>query len=159
MKTEYEKFFERAERDSLGFEPASERSLATVQISHDSLFHLPFLAIAVLSLVTDRKYKMCVGESGRFVGLVIERSISGYLKSAQMLGASATLRIRTNEAVVALEELGLIEISEEEKLVTLTVPGRAFTLAVSKEASSLGMFCRSMIRHYRNLRDELGGQL
>jgi hypothetical protein len=129
------------------------------ELEYDSVFHLPLLAMTVLALLTERRYPLTVGDSGRYVGLVIEKAISGYLRSAQMLGASATLRIRTNEAVVALEDLGLIRVSDQERSIALTIQGRAFIRDILNEQSSLGLATRSLVRHYRHLRNDLGGQL
>jgi hypothetical protein len=135
----------------LAFEGTPESQPA--RLSNEAMFHLPLIAITIL-MMSKGHSKPRVDEIGQLVGDCFERTFSGFRGSAQHLGWSASLRVRTVQALAFLEQAGLVEIGAPAKKISATTLGRSvidFALAIKGDlAYNLVMAGRT----YRNIRSE-----
>ena len=139
------KFVERGAELQFSFNISEVSAFRYEPLTNDALFHLPLIAICVLTVAKDQDSKVSAGQMGRLVGLLIENTISGFKGSSQLLGWSSTLRYRTAEAISFLEQVKLIEVSKDRK-ITITEDGNKFLLNVRREESELGVAVRALIR-------------
>lgn len=121
-------------------------------LENDALFHLPFIAMAILGLCRDRKFAVTSGNIGGLIGAVFERNFPAFKNSNQMLAWSANLRARTSRAQVFLEQAKLIENKSDG--LHLTDEGRNLINQVHGESSSLGLAIRGVCRNFRDLSEE-----
>lgn len=120
------------------------------RLDNEALFQLPFISMVVLLMAKDRR-KPIVSEVGRLVGESIEVSIPGFKGSAQHLGWSANLRMRTVRAVSFLELAKLIEIDNRKSRIRSTELGsKVINTALSRD-DDLAYNLSVLARSYRNL--------
>ena len=119
-------------------------------LSNEALFQLPFLAMVILSISMGNR-KPPLAELGQIVGECLERTLVGFKGSAQHIGWSANLRIRTVKALTFLESSGLVEINLRSKAVMLTPHGRSVLDAAMSDDGNLSNTLRTLERNYRNV--------
>ena len=120
------------------------------RLDNEALFQLPFISMVILLMAKDRR-KPIVSEIGRLVGESIEDSIPGFKGSAQHLGWSANLRMRTVKAVSFLELANLIEIDNSKSRIRSTeLGGRVINKALSHN-DDLAYNLSKISRSYRNI--------
>jgi len=123
------------------------------RLSNEALFHLPLIAITILMLSKGR-VKPFVDEIGQLVGDCYERAFTGFRGSAQHLGWSGSLRVRTVQALAFLEQAQLVDVDQVQKKVSATDLGRdVLELAISS-GGDLASTLVAVDRSYRNLRIE-----
>lgn len=122
-------------------------------LENDALFHLPFIAMAILAISKDRKYSFTTGSIGQLIGKTFERTFPAFKSSGQMLSWSANLRARTAKAIVFLETAKLISV-DESKIIKSTDIGKKLINQVIKEDGELGVATRGISRNYRDLMEE-----
>lgn len=123
------------------------------RLSNEAMFHLPLIAITILMLSKGR-VRPFVDEIGQLVGDCYERAFTGFRGSAQHLGWSASLRVRTVQALAFLEQAQLVEVDQIQKKVSVTDLGRdVLELAISS-GGELASTLVAVDRSYRDLRIE-----
>jgi hypothetical protein len=157
----FNEFFISTESLSIDFSKKEENDINSEGLlKNEALFQLPLICLIVLLLAKDKR-KPFILEIGQIVGECIDGSFYGFKGSAQHLGWSANLRIRTIKAVNFLEATKLIEVNIKNKKLLATdlgvkvinnVMGRDDMLAynLSKISLSYRNYCIS-----RNLNMEL----
>src|SRR5262245_6449361 len=79
----------------------------------DALFHLPLLAIAIMTASRDAPFSTVA--LGRVIaGILVER-FAALRNTSTVLERSVTLRRRAVEALVFLELAGLVVVSDDER--------------------------------------------
>lgn len=147
----FSEFFERVESEGLEVHFDHEDAAKPVRLSNEALFHLPLIAITVL-MISKGKHKPSVEELGQLVGDCFERTFSGFRGSAQHLGWSASLRVRTVQALAFLEEAGLVAVDNYKSLVSITPTGRKVLNRALGAAGDLAHNLVLVERSYRNIR-------
>jgi hypothetical protein len=144
-------------------EPASvniERESSTkepIGLSNESLFHLPLLACVVLTLSRQRR-PLRTHEVGQFVGECLEKTFIAFKGSAQYLGWSANLRIRTVSALGFLEAANLVVVNNKGH-VSATDHGRKIIDKAIDAQDDLAMTIIAVQRVYRDVISERGSQM
>lgn len=121
------------------------------RLSNEALFHLPLIAITLLMIAKGR-VKPAVGEIGQVIGECFEQTFPGFRGSAQHLGWSASLRVRTVQALAFLEQAGLVEVDGISNKIAATNAGR---LVIERAISAGGELSSNLVvmeRSYRNIR-------
>lgn len=119
-------------------------------LNNEALFQLPLICLIILMLAKDRR-KPDISEIGQLVGECIESSFYGFKGTAQHLGWSANLRIRTIKAVSFLESTKLIEVNYRKKRILATDLGaKVINSALAKE-DDLSFNLSKISIAYRNI--------
>jgi len=148
----YDEFFREASKRNLRLVADADQDQASkvTLLSNEALFQLPFLAMVIMSICKGSR-KPPLSELGQVVGECLERTLVGFKGSAQHIGWSANLRIRTVKALTFLETSGLIEVGLRSKSVTLTERGRLVLERAMADDGNLSNTLRAVERNYRNL--------
>ncbi|MBD7921879.1 MULTISPECIES: hypothetical protein [Xanthomonas] len=123
------------------------------RLSNEAMFHLPLIAITIL-MIAKGHVKPAVDEIGQLVGDCYEQTFPGFRGSAQHLGWSASLRVRTVQALAFLEHARLVEVDAANKKISATPIGRT---VIDHAISAGGDLASNLIvveRSYRNIRIE-----
>ncbi|OBY36047.1 hypothetical protein PR729_16770 [Providencia rettgeri] len=141
-------FFDSMLNKKIEIEFSKNMDISSIGLSNEALFQLPFIAMIVLLISTDRR-KADLSEVGNLVGELIEETMSGFKKSSQHLSWSANLRIRTVAALNFLELKNLIFINNNNKIHSTNLGNKIIERVYSYEtdlAYNLGLIKRA----YRN---------
>jgi len=123
------------------------------RLSNEAMFHLPLIAITIL-MISKGHVKPAVEEIGQLVGDCFERTFPGFRGSAQHLGWSASLRVRTVQALAFLEQSALVEVEAPARKIVATPLGRA---VIDRAVAMGGDLASNLVvveRSYRNIRIE-----
>jgi hypothetical protein len=120
------------------------------QLDNEALFQLPFISMVVLLMAKDRN-KPIISQVGRLVGESIEASIPGFKGSAQHLGWSANLRMRTVKAISFLELANLIEIDNRKNRIRSTELGSKVVNKALSGDDDLAYNLSVIARSYRHI--------
>ncbi|MDL9987610.1 hypothetical protein QS796_10510 [Providencia rettgeri] len=143
-----DEFFDSMLNKKIEIEFSKNMDISSIGLSNEALFQLPFIAMIVLLISTDRR-KADLSEVGNLVGELIEETMSGFKKSSQHLSWSANLRIRTVAALNFLELKNLIFINNNNKIHSTNLGNKIIERVYSYEtdlAYNLGLIKRA----YRN---------
>jgi len=146
----FDKFFNQMAQSKV--EIAFDRTLSEKShlLNNEALFQLPLISLIVLLMAKDRR-KPRVSEIGQLVGESIESSMSGFKGSAQHVGWSANLRVRTVKAVSFLELSKLVEINNRKGRIKITTLGKKVINKAMSEDDDLAYNLAEISRSYRNL--------
>lgn len=149
---EFDDFFDeiKSKDISISFDGGEKKGLPG--LTNEALFHLPLLAITILTLSKNR-IKPNVQEIGQLVGDCFERTFDGFNGASQRLGWSANLRVRTIKALTFLEDSQLVSIDNSKRIVATDL-GKKVIMTAFKEESELALSIRSLERNYRNIHAE-----
>lgn len=92
-------------------------------LDNEALFQLPLISMIILVMAKDKR-KPKVAELGQLVGECIESSFVGFKGSAQHVGWSANLRIRTVTALSFLESANLVMVHNRKDKLYITELGK-----------------------------------
>ena len=146
----FAEFFEVVKRDGVEISFDHRSPVEPARLSNEAMFHLPLIAITVLMLAKGRS-KPKVDAIGQLVGECFERTLSGFRGSAQHLGWSAALRLRTVQALTFLEESGLVIVRSSDNAVIATDEGQKVVGSVLSQNNDLARTLYGVERSYRNL--------
>jgi hypothetical protein len=147
----FDSFFDQMERSNLAIN--FDRSIKSSQhlLDNEALFQLPLISLIILLMAKDRR-KPFVSEIGQMVGESLESSMPGFKGSAQHLGWSANLRIRTVKALTFLEQANLVEIQNRKGRLEITELGRKVIDKALGRDDDLSYNLAEISRAYRNIR-------
>lgn len=145
----FETFFDKVEQSDLSIK-VEHISCPTQSLGNDALFQIPLISLIVLVLAKDRR-KPLVSEIGQIVGESIEVSMTAFKGSAQHLGWSANLRVRTVKALGFLEHAQLVEVDSRQAVIKATVLGRKVIDRALKNDDNLSYNLALITRSYRNI--------
>lgn len=116
----------------------------------DALFHLPLLALTVLTIASSIRDGVPTSEIGTWTALTIQRAFTGLDLSPQRLRFSVVLRKRCADALVFLEGAGLTEVSGgSARVVRATQEGREVVRKAAGETESeAGVLVRGLRRSF-----------
>ncbi|MEE4803254.1 hypothetical protein V2K66_11645 [Pseudomonas alliivorans] len=120
------------------------------QLSNEALFQLPLICLIVLLMAKDKR-KPRVSEIGQLVGESIEGAMSGFKGSAQHLGWSANLRVRTVKAITFLESTSLIHVDNRKSRLAITDLGKKIIAKAISQDDDLAYNLAQIARSYRNI--------
>lgn len=119
-------------------------------LQNESLFHMPLIALSILSLAKGRS-KPKADEIGKLIGQCFEHSLATFSGSSQELGWSANLRIRTVKALTFLESTNLIIINKNTSRLEATPAGKKIVDGAIESEGELCVFLLTIQREYRNI--------
>lgn len=146
----FDTFFEQAEVSNIKVEFGSLSNYSSRLLDNEALFQLPLISLIVLLMAKDRR-KPRVPEVGQLVGESLESSMYGFKGSAQHIGWSANLRVRTVKAMVFLEHSKLIEIHNKKGRVEITELGKKVINSAINRDDNLSFNLSLIARSYRNI--------
>lgn len=144
-------FFSEIKRTEVEIAFDSRHLSPPARLSNEAMFHLPLIAITVLMIAKGR-VKPAVDEIGQLIGECFEQTFPGFRGSAQHLGWSASLRVRTVQALTFLEQAGLVEVDGLSKKISATKTGRSVIERAIAIRGELASNLIVMERSYRNIR-------
>lgn len=118
----FDEFFDRVDKSKIELD-AKDCVQGVHGLSNEALFQLPLIALIILLMAKDRR-KPKIAEIGQLVGESIEASMIGFKGSAQHLGWSANLRVRTVKALNFLELAKLVEMPNRNTRIVITEMGK-----------------------------------
>jgi hypothetical protein len=149
----FDEFFAEVRERKIEVEFKRAPPLVHEALSNEALFHLPLLAMTILMIATSRSRPQ-VEHLGQLVGECFERTFIGFQGSAQILGWSASLRVRTVQALTFLESTGLVNISGPGKIIAASELGRSVIAKARKGGTDLAFTLSVVARAHRNINAE-----
>lgn len=147
----FDNFFENISKTVItDIKLESRKNENNTLLSNEALFQLPLICLIILMLSKDRR-KPDISEIGQLVGECIEASFHGFKSSAQHIGWSANLRIRTIKAVNFLELTNLITVDYKKKKITATDLGVKVVNSALLKEDDLSYNLAKISRSYRNI--------
>ncbi|MFN7982999.1 MAG: hypothetical protein U0Q11_14165 [Vicinamibacterales bacterium] len=145
MPTDLELFAEAAgsRRLRLPAGDAYARSATDAPEAVDALFHLPLLALAIMTIAAREKFQT-VNLGKRVAALLVEHFVA-LRNSAHAMDTSLTLRRRCVSALVLLEIVGLVAVSRDRwRFIEVTPDGRKSLNDARRAADDLGLLVRGL---------------
>ncbi|XKU42495.1 hypothetical protein BG51_06775 [Pseudomonas [fluorescens] ATCC 17400] len=146
----FDSFFDAAEDKNLALSINSSEHGGQHFLNNEALFQLPLICLIVLLMAKDKR-KPRVSEVGRLVGESIEDGMPGFKGSAQHVGWSANLRVRTVKAITFLESTSLIEVNNRQGRLVITVLGKKLIARAMDRDDDLSYNLAQIARVYRNI--------
>ncbi|MGX7654078.1 hypothetical protein [Shewanella putrefaciens] len=146
----FDDFFDSISNETIHFNTKNSEDNHTQFLSNEALFQLPLISIIILLLAKDRR-KPLVAEIGQLVGESIESSLPGFKGSAQHIGWSANLRIRTVKALSFLESTKLIEVDRSSNRIIITELGKKIISKAMNNDDDLSYNLSRIANSYRNI--------
>jgi hypothetical protein len=145
MPTDLEQFAERAGHLQLrlpGGDSYAEAATGAPE-AVDALFHLPLLALAIMSIA--RTEPLQTANLGRRIAALLVEHFVALRHSAHAMDTSLTLRRRCVSALVLLEIVGLVTVSHDRwRFIELTPNGKKSLDAARQQADDLGLLARGL---------------
>ena len=145
MPTDLELFTERAGSMRLRVTAGEAYTRATTEAPEtvDALFHLPLLALAIMTIARRERFQTV--NLGRRVAALLVEQFSALRNSAHAMDTSLTLRRRCVSALVLLEIVGLVTISRDRwRFIELTPAGKKSLDDARRAADDLGLLVRGL---------------
>ena len=149
----FAEFFNEVDVRGIEVEFDSPSPISPQRLSNEALFHLPLIAITIL-MMSKGHAKPVIQELGQLVGDCFERAFPAFRGSAQHLGWSASLRVRTVQAVSFLEQASLVEVDSTSKKISCTAVGRRVVDRALSKKDDLAETLAEVERSFRNIRAE-----
>lgn len=146
----YETFFEQVRNDEVNLYFDNEKAYEGGLLSNEALFHLPLLALTILML-SKGKRKPRSQQIGQLVGECLEKSLIGFKGSAQHVGWSANLRVRTVKALNFLEISSLAKVDDRKGIIEATELGHKVINTLFEKDSDLTYTLKVIDQSYRNI--------
>ena len=109
----------------------------------DALFHLPLLALAIMTIARSKEFRTV--NLGRTVAALLVEHYRELRRSAHAIEGSLTLRRRCVHALVLLESVGLVTVSRDRKrVVELTAEGKRQIDKARATSTDLGLLIRGL---------------
>ncbi|WP_081843693.1 hypothetical protein [Aeromonas taiwanensis] len=119
-------------------------------LNNEALFQLPLISLIILLMAKDKR-KPNVSEIGQLVGESIEASMPGFRGSAQHIGWSANLRVRTVKALSFLEMASLVMVNNRNSKLQITDLGKKVIGHAMSRDDNLSYNLAQLSRAYRNI--------
>lgn len=119
-------------------------------LENEALFQLPLISLIILLMAKDIR-KPIISEIGQLVGESIEASMIGFKGSAQHIGWSANLRVRTVTALSFLEHSKLVELQNRKGRIKITELGKKVINHALGLENNLSYNLLELSRSYRNI--------
>ncbi|MCJ8315215.1 MAG: hypothetical protein MJK11_19865 [Pseudomonadales bacterium] len=146
----FEKFFESVSQSGTEIHFDNHEANQSHFLNNEALFQLPLISLIILLMAKNIR-KPRVAEIGQLVGESIEASMPGFKGSAQHVGWSANLRVRTVKAISFLEHALLIEIPNNKGRIKITVLGKKVINRALNQEDTLAYNLAEISKAYRNL--------
>jgi len=146
----FDKFFESISKSGAEINFNNHEANKSHFLNNEALFQLPLISLIILLMAKDKR-KPRVSEIGQLVGESIEASMSGFKGSAQHVGWSANLRVRTVKAISFLEYSQLIEIPNSKGKIKITELGKKVINKALNQENTLTYNLAEISKAYRNL--------
>lgn len=146
----FDDFFNSVSTESINLNRNLSDTYHTQLLSNEALFQLPLISVIILLLAKDKR-KPLVSEIGQLVGESIESSMTGFKGSAQHIGWSANLRIRTVKALSFLELTNLISVDKATNKVLITELGKKVISKAINNDDILSFNLSKIANSYRNI--------
>jgi hypothetical protein len=148
----FEKFFADIEGSDIQI-PVNDKLTRPRLLSNEALFQIPLISLVLLVMAKDRR-KPRVAELGQLVGETIEASVYGFKGSAQLVGWSANLRMRTVKALNFLELAGLVVVDNRKGKINVTDLGKRTVEKALSRDDELSQTLIEIRRSYRHIKVE-----
>lgn len=145
-----DEFYDQAKNYGLRIEASSYKNYSEHLLDNEALFQLPLICLIILLMAKDRR-KPRIPELGQLVGESLEQSVPGFKGSAQHVGWSANLRVRTIKAMTFLENCNLVEIHNRKGRLEITNLGKKVIDKAMSNDNNLSYNLSKIKMAYRNI--------
>ena len=145
MATDLEQFAERAGELHLRLPAGKAYARAATEAPEtvDALFHLPLLAVAIMTVARREKFQTI--NLGRRIAVLLVEHFAALRHSAHAIDTSLTLRRRCVSALLLLELVGLVTVSRDRwRFIELTPAGRKSLDEARQKVDDLGLLLRGL---------------
>ncbi|WP_026602377.1 hypothetical protein [Methylomonas sp. 11b] len=146
----FDDFFEKIELSDISINVSFVSEKRNRLLENEALFQLPLICLIILMMAKDKR-KPRVAEIGQLVGESIESSMLGFKGSAQHIGWSANLRVRTVNALSFLEHTNLVEVNNRKSRIKITDLGKKVINRALELENDLSYNLAQISRAYRNI--------
>jgi hypothetical protein len=146
----FNSFFEEAEKTKLQIAIGDGYTFRNHPLDNEALFQLPLISLIILLMAKDRR-KPFVKEVGQLVGECLEGTMPAFKGSAQHIGWSANLRVRTVKAMVFLEHAHLVSVENRKGRLHITNLGKKVIEVALNQEDNLASNLSCISRCYRNI--------
>lgn len=137
--------------------PADGVPEASAPEAVDALFHLPLLALAILTAARQRPFQTVA--LGRTVARLFVARFAALRDTPTILERSVTMRRRAVEALVFLEATGLVTVSNDERReIALTEAGKVKLDRARRAEDERGFFLKQLRGAHDRAVARVGGQ-
>lgn len=120
------------------------------RLGNEGLFHVPLLALCILIVSHGKKGELCTADLAAWTGATLGNHFSGIQAARRKLEWSLQHRRRCADALMFLENAGLVTVSEAHmRTVRCTEAGYELVRKLLHLGAETGAFCRSLERSYR----------
>lgn len=148
----FAEFFSQIRGNEVELSLEEARYAPPARLSNEAMFHLPLIAMTILAL-SKGLVKPRVSAIGQLVGDCFERTFVGFRGSAQHLGWSASLRVRTVQALDFLEQAQLVTVDDDRRIIATQAGKKVVQRAMGAE-QDLSANLMAIERAYRDIRSE-----
>jgi hypothetical protein len=128
--------------DGLAIARASESAV-------DSLFHVPLLALTVLAVAAGRKEGVLIADLAAWTLATLTKHFESRHLSSSSLRWSVLLRRRCADALVFLEQVGMVAVQQEPaRVVRISLGGLDFLRKAGGRADEVGVLTRQLRKSY-----------
>lgn len=115
----------------------------------DALFHTPLLALSILIIARARKNSLETSEIAVWTGAILATRFHGTPGLRWNLQWSLPLRRRCADALVFLENIGLVSVkTETQRTINVSESGIQFIERIARSPTDIGILARSLVRAY-----------
>ena len=116
----------------------------------DGLFHIPLLALTILIVARGRKGGIPTADVGTWTLTTLTKHFESLKLSRHRIRWSVPLRRRCADALVFLENVGLIAVKEApSRTLHMSLNGRTFIAKASRTGDELGLLVRQLDRAHK----------
>jgi hypothetical protein len=109
----------------------------------DALFHLPLLALAIMTAARHRPFRTVA--LGQTVARLLVERFTALRDTPRTLERSVTMRRRSVDALVFLEATGLVSVSlDDDREITLTEDGKTRLDRARRTMGDMGLLLRQL---------------
>jgi hypothetical protein len=145
----FDAFFDNLSQKSSSIQMVEYKTKNQI-LNNEALFQLPLISLIILLMAKDKR-KPNVSEIGQLVGESIEASMPGFRGSAQHIGWSANLRVRTVKALSFLEMASLVMVNNRNSKLQITDLGKKVIGHAMSRDDNLSYNLAQLSRAYRNI--------
>jgi hypothetical protein len=148
----YDELIAEAARTGVQLSLPKETSVkARSQQFADTVFHTPIIALAILVVASSEK-NFYTSELSRWSSNVLAQLCYGTTRAAGKLEWSIVLHARCAEALVFLENAGLVDVSSDDRRIHIAQAGRDFLRSGLKDEEHLSRLLRDMLKAHAFVR-------
>jgi hypothetical protein len=148
MKT-LDELASRLHQVKLRLDPAKVDRVA--RLANEGFFHIPLVAFCILILSRSQKEKLHLGELAAWTGATLGAQFSSLETAHRKLEWSLNHRRRCADALVFLENVGLVQVGELDRTLRCTPKGLEILRDLMHRDDEIGVLSRGLDKSSRKV--------